>query len=69
MTNYKIGCSPITGKIFAGNVKGAMWQGKKHDVTDMAVGAVAEHLLHTDTSVIFTIASKEYILKLEPVKK
>jgi len=33
MSNFKIGCSPLTSKLFAGNVlKNGMWGNTKHDV-------------------------------------
>lgn len=48
MADFKVGCSPITSKIYAGKVlKNGMW-GVKHNVTDTAVGAVAQHLLQLE---------------------
>lgn len=37
-----MGVSPITDTIFYGTVKNNMWQGKKEDVTDIAIRAVFE---------------------------
>ena len=40
MSDFKVGCSPLTSKIFAGKVlKNGTWGNVKHDVTDTAVGA------------------------------
>ena len=41
-----MGVSPITDTIFYGTVKNNMWQGKREDVTDMAIGAVFEWFMH-----------------------
>ena len=55
MSKLTLGCSPLTGTIFAGKVlKDVMWCANKVNVTDSAVGAVAEHLIHCDESVEFT---------------
>lgn len=37
-----MGISSITDTIYYGTVKNNMWQGKKEDVTDMAIRAVFE---------------------------
>ena len=64
MSNFKIGCSPLSGEIFAGTVsKTGLW-GKKHNVTDTAVGAVAEHLIHKDQELRFTLKGKQYALRV-----
>lgn len=70
MKKFKIGCSPITSTIYAGFVsdKTKMWIGTKHDVTDSALGAVAENLLQTDQSMYFDYKGKKYVLKVEEVK-
>ena len=67
MSNFKVGCSPITSKIYAGKVlKNGMW-GVKHDVTDTAVGAVAQHLLQLDQLLRFGYNGKTYDLKVVEV--
>ena len=45
MAEYHVGCSEITGTIYAGTVKknGIQWLNKS-DVTEEAVGAVRDHL-------------------------
>ena len=40
-----MGVSPITGAIYYGTQKGDEWQGKKEDVTDIAIKAVFEHFM------------------------
>ncbi len=66
MTDFKVGCSPLTSKIFAGKVlKNGMWGKTKHDVTDTAVGAVAQHLLQLDEKMEFTYQGEQYELKVE----
>jgi len=65
MGNFKIGCSPITGKIYAGKVsKLGMWGKIKHDVTDTTVGAVAEHLIFCDQEMHFYYQGKNYALRV-----
>lgn len=49
MSEYKVGCSPLTGKIFAGTVREnkdgvEMWTSNKHEVTEDAVNAVVQRL-------------------------
>jgi len=64
MGNYKVGCSPLTSEIYAGSVlKSGLW-GKKHNVTDSAVGAVAQHLLQKDAELRFECKGKKYALKV-----
>lgn len=41
-----MGVSPITDTIYYGTVKNDMWQGKREDVTDMAIKAVFEWFIH-----------------------
>ena len=41
-----MGVSPITDTIYYGTVKNDMWQGKREDVTDMAIKAVFEWFMH-----------------------
>jgi len=65
MSNVRIGCSPLTSRIYAGkvNAKG-MWIGDKVDVTDDAVRSVAENLLKTNEKLQFTANGKQYELKV-----
>ena len=42
MINKTMGVSPITNTIYYGTVKNDMWQGKREDVTDIAIKAVFE---------------------------
>jgi len=67
MTNFKIGCSHLTSKIYAGKVKKEMWIGEKHDVTNSAVGAVAQHLLQLDEKMQFDYKGELYELKVVKV--
>jgi hypothetical protein len=68
MTDFRVGCSPITSKIFAGVVlKSGMW-GKKYDVTNTAVSAVAAHLLQLNEKVQFQYEGKTYEIKVTEVK-
>ncbi|SDJ61794.1 DUF7446 family protein [Paenibacillus naphthalenovorans] len=48
-----LGVSPITGTIYVGKSKPLkndpnfkVWQGEKHDITDEAIKAVFEHMMH-----------------------
>ncbi len=64
MPDYKVGCSPLTSEIYAGMVsKTGLW-GKKHVVTDTAVGAVAQHLLQKDEELRFNYKGKKYALRV-----
>jgi len=68
MSNFKIGCSPLTSEIFAGTVsKTGLW-GKKHNVTETAVGAVAQHLLQKDQELRFSYKEKKYALRVVELK-
>lgn len=70
MSNFKVGCSPLTSKIYAGKVlKNGTWAKNKHDVTDTAVNAVAQHLLQLQQKVQFTYQGEVYELKVDKVKK
>ena len=70
MSNFKVGCSPLTSKLYAGKVlKNGMWGQTKHDVTDSAVGAVAQHLLQLEEKLQFTYDGEEYELKVEKISK
>jgi len=69
MSEFKIGCSPLTSEIFAGNVlKNGMWGAKKHNVTQTAVGAVAQHLLQLDEKMQFTYKGEQYELKVVKIE-
>ena len=68
MTKFKVGCSPLTSKIFAGNVlKNGTWGVNKKDVTDTAVSAVAQHLLQLNEKMEFTYLSKRYELSVKEI--
>ena len=70
MSNFKVGCSPLTSKLYAGNVlKNGMWGNTKHDVTDSAVSAVAQHLLQLDQRMQFNYKGEEYEIKVVKVSK
>ena len=69
MSNYKIGCSPLTSEIYAGTVsKTGLW-GKKHNVTETAVGAVAQHLLQLDEELRFNYQGKKYALRVVEINE
>lgn len=55
-----VGTSPITNRIFAGNVlkDGLTWAANKQDVTGAACGAVAEHVLANGGPVTVTCNGK-----------
>ena len=68
MSDFKVGCSPLTSRLFAGKVlKDGTWGANKKDVTDTAVGAVAQHLLQLEEKMQFTYKSELYELKVEKV--
>jgi len=68
MSEFKIGCSPLTSRLFAGKVlKNGTWGQTKHDVTDTAVGAVAQHLLQLEEKMLFNYKGERYELKVEKV--
>jgi hypothetical protein len=64
---FKIGTSPITNQIHAGLVKNGQWQGTKHDVTDSAPAAVAQHLLQTGEAIEFMYMGEQYRLSVEKI--
>lgn len=70
MSEFKVGCSPLTSEIYAGSVsKNGLW-GKKHKVTDTAVAAVAQYLLQKDEHMVFNYMGKEFRLQVvEEVKE
>lgn len=55
-----VGCSPITGTIYAGTVlkDGRTWGANKTDVTGAAIGAVCEHVMHNKGEVLVTMNGK-----------
>ena len=61
----KVMSSMLTGRIYAGRVnpKNQMFIGEKDDVTDSAIGAVAEHLVKEDIVIDFEIRGKKYRLQ------
>lgn len=69
MSEFKVGCSPITDVIYAGTVKNGIWQGQKHDITEDAVSAVAQLLLKTDTYLKFKHNGEEYVLKVQKLNR
>jgi hypothetical protein len=69
MEEFKVGCSPLTSEIFVGTVsKTGLW-GKKHNVTDTVVGAVAQHLLQKDEELRFQYKGKKFALRVVEVKE
>lgn len=70
MNNLKIGCSPLTAKIYAGKINNdGIWMQGKHDVTENAVSAVAQRLLLTGKKEQFEYRGHIYELNIEHVKK
>ena len=63
--------SSITGRIYAGRVnpKNQMFIGEKDDVTDTAVSAVAQYLLHKGVVFEFEVKGKTYRLEVVEVKE
>ena len=61
----KVMSSMLTGRIYAGRVnpKNQMFIGEKDDVTDSAIGAVAEHLIKENIVIDFEIRGKKYSLQ------
>ena len=73
MTEFRVGCSPITGTIYAGTVrenkKGVeLWTSNRHEVTEQAVDAVVfrlNQLPNKTEQYKWKLDGVEYILKLE----
>ena len=66
---FKVGCAPLSSKLFAGEIlANGCWGKVKHDVTDSAVGAVAMHLLQKGEKMQFSYHGKTYEIKVEEVK-
>ncbi|HBU8666353.1 hypothetical protein ABLV11_00330 [Klebsiella sp. GW_Kp181] len=59
-----MGASPLTGQIFQGtlNTDTGMWVGKKEDVTEHAVKAVAEHLMIKKQKYAYGIKGGKYLV-------
>jgi hypothetical protein len=67
--DFRVGCSPITKQIFAGKVlKNGLWSETKYDVTDTAVGAVAQHLLDRNEKFCFSFKNgKKYEMEVKEI--
>ena len=67
----KVMSSKLTGRIYAGRVnpKNQMFVGEKDDVTDSAVGAVAERLLKEEVCLQFEVKGKTYRLEVVEVQE
>lgn len=69
MGEFKVGCSPLTGTIYAGEIREeGVWKEGKIDVTEDAVYAVAMKILTKDQTLEFTHKDKKYHLKIEEVQ-
>ena len=69
MSKIRIGCSPITGTIYAGSVsKTGLWGKNKVDVTDEAIRSVAESLLQTDEVLRFSYEGEWYELGVKKIQ-
>jgi len=69
MTKIRIGCSALTGKIYAGSVsKTGLWGKNKVDVTDEAIRSVAESLLQTNEVLQFNYKGEWYELGVRKIK-
>lgn len=69
MTEYHVGCG-FAG-IYAGTVRThkngeRMWTNKSN-VTDEAIGAVAQYLVQDESEYTFTMRGKRYVLKVEEI--
>ena len=69
MSKIRIGCSPITGTIYAGSVsKTGLWGKNKVDVTNEAIRSVAESLLQTDEVLQFKHEGDWYELAVRKIQ-
>ena len=63
-----MGASPLSGRIFQGtlNTEKGMWVGKREDVTDQAVRAVAEHGNDSNLLIVFyvQIMPDDFVMQL-----
>ncbi|EAM3902330.1 TPA: hypothetical protein N4521_000002 [Salmonella enterica] len=59
-----MGAIPLTGQIFQGtlNTEKGMWVGKKEDVTEQAVKAVAEHLMIKNQKYAYVVKDGKYLI-------
>ncbi|HEI2915528.1 TPA: hypothetical protein SI393_005153 [Escherichia coli] len=59
-----MGASPLSGRIFQGtlNTEKGMWVGKKEDVTEQAVKAVAEHLMIKDQKYAYETKDGKWLI-------
>ncbi|MGL5307238.1 MAG: DUF7446 family protein [Aeromonas veronii] len=59
-----MGASPLSGSIYYGtcDTEKGMWVGKKTDVTDMAIKAVAEHFMVKKYSRAFGLQDGKFLV-------
>ena len=59
-----MGASPLSGRIFQGtlNTEKGMWVGKREDVTDHAVRAVAEHMKIKDQKYAYETKDGKWLI-------
>ena len=69
MSDFKVGCSPLSSKLYAGKIANGTWGKVKHDVTDTAVLAVAQRLMQLDEMVQFDCNGETYQMKVTKVAK
>lgn len=72
MKPIHIGTSPITNRIFAGHVLkcGNAWGAGKQDVTGVACGAVAEHVIANGGPVTVTCNGKpRFLITVTEIKE
>lgn len=70
MNEFRVGCSPLTNRIFAGKVlKSGVFGNTKYDITDDAISAVAQHLFKLNQTVVLEFNDKNYELKVVEVNK
>ena len=77
MTEYHVGCSPLTNRIFAGKVRvdkdgNRVWSGERTDVTMQCQEAIVQFLLNQKPAEdgmvnVFGCAGKHYVLMLGEV--
>lgn len=69
MSKLKVGCSPITGVIYAGSVtKTGLWTRNKIEVTDEARRCVAESMLLMNELLRFEYKGNTYELSVKKIK-
>jgi len=65
MAQFKIGSSPLSGRIYAGTVKkDGTWGANKKDVTGTAPAAVAQHFMDRGEHMIFWRDGKRYKMEV-----